>query len=130
MKRSSAAAAIAFACSVFLAGPAFAQGAPQVILIERVDVQKMSAGYRATKIVGSSVVNEANDKIGEIEDLLVQASDRVLYAVLSVGGFIGIGERLVVVPFQGLRITDDRIMLPGGTKAALLELAEFKYAVK
>jgi len=130
MKTTFAVAAILFACAVSVAGPAFAQGAPQVIRIERVDVQKLSAGYRATKIIGSSVVNEANDKIGSIEDLLVQSNDRVLYAVLSVGGFIGIGERMVVVPFQALQITDDRILLPGSTKAELMELAEFKYVVK
>ena len=98
--------------------------------IERVDVQKLSAGYRSSKIVGSPVVNDANEKIGDIEDLLVEPKDKVLFAVLSVGGFLGMGERLVVVPFGSLQIAGNRVLLPGGTKDALKALPEFKYATK
>jgi len=82
--------------TVLFAGPVWAQGAPQTV-IERVDVQKLAAGYRSSKIVGSPVVNDANEKIGDVDDLLVEPSDKVLFAVLSVGGFLGMGERLVVV---------------------------------
>lgn len=112
---------------VLFAGPVWAQGAPQTVSIEHVDVQKLSAGYRASKILGSPVVNDANEKIGDIEDLLVEPSDKVLFAVLSVGGFLGIGERLVVVPFGNLKITGNRVMLSGGTNDALQALPEFKY---
>jgi ribosomal 30S subunit maturation factor RimM len=105
----------------------WAQGAPQTVNIERVDVQKLAAGYRSSKIVGSSVVNDANEKIGTIDDLLVEPSDKVLFAVLSVGGFLGMGEQLVVVPFNSLRIEGNRVVLPGGSKDALEALPKFKY---
>ena len=65
-----------------------------------------------------------------MDDLLVEPSDKVLFAVLSVGGFLGMGERLVVVPFSSLRVAGNRIMLPGGTKNALNALPEFKYATQ
>jgi hypothetical protein len=116
--------------AVLFAGPVWAQGAPQTVSIERVDVVKVAAGYRASKIIGSAVVNDANEKIGDLEDLLVATSDKVLFAVLSVGGFLGIGEHLVVVPFNSLKITGNKVMLPGGTKAALEALPEFKYATE
>jgi PRC-barrel domain len=128
MKRASFVAGAAMASTVLFAGPVWAQGAPQTVSIERVDVQKLSAGYRSSKIVGSSVVNDANEKIGDIEDLLVEPKDKVLFAVLSVGGFLGMGERLVVVPFGSLQIAGNRVLLPGGTKDALKALPEFKYA--
>jgi hypothetical protein len=130
MKRIFLAAGAAIVATLIAAGPVRAQGAPQTISIERVDTQKLSAGYRSSKIVGSPVVNDVNEKIGEIEDLLVEPSDRVLFAVLSVGGFLGIGQRLVVVPFNSLRITDDSVMLPGGTKDAIRVLPPFEYATK
>ena len=128
MKRASLVAGAAMVSTVLFAGPVWAQGAPQTI--ERVDVQKLAAGYRSSKIVGSPVVNDANEKIGDVDDLLVEPSDKVLFAVLSVGGFLGMGERLVVVPFGSLRIAGNRVMLPGGTKDALKALPEFTYATK
>jgi len=130
MKRASLVAGAAMVSTVLFAGPVWAQGAPQTVSIERVDVQKLAAGYRSSKIVGSPVVNDANEKIGEVDDLLVEPSDKVLFAVLSVGGFLGMGERLVVVPFGSLLITGNRVLLPGGTKDALKALPEFKYATK
>ena len=108
----------------------WAQGAPQTVSIERVDVQKLAAGYRSSKIVGSPVVNDGNEKIGDVDDLLVEPSDSVLFAVLSVGGFLGMGERLVAVPFGSLQIAGNKVMPPGGTKDALTALPEFKYATK
>ncbi|HEX5863283.1 MAG TPA: PRC-barrel domain-containing protein [Casimicrobiaceae bacterium] len=130
MKRASLVAGAAMVSTVLFAGPVWAQGAPQTVRIERVDVQKLAAGYRSSKIVGSPVVNDANEKIGDVDDLLVEPSDKVLFAVLSVGGFLGMGEHLVVVPFSSLQIAGNKVMLPGGTKDALNALPEFKYATK
>jgi PRC-barrel domain len=129
-ERASLVAGAAMVSAVLFAGPVWAQGAPQTVSIERVDVHKLAAGYRSSKIVGSPVVNDANEKIGDVDDLLVEPSDKVLFAVLSVGGFLGMGERLVVVPFSSLRVAGNRIMLPGGTKDALNALPEFKYATQ
>ena len=129
-KRACLIVGAAMVSTVLFAGSVWAQGAPQTVSIERVDVQKLSAGYRSSKIVGSPVVNDANEKIGDVDDLLVEPSDKVLFAVLSVGGFLGMGERLVVVPFSSLRVAGNRIMLPGGTKNALNALPEFKYATQ
>ena len=130
MKRASFVAGAALINAVLFTGPVWAQGAPQTVSIERVDVQKLAAGYRSSKIVGSPVVNDANEKIGDVDDLLVEPSDKVLFAVLSVGGFLGMGERLVAVPFGSLQIAGNKVMLPGGTKDALTALPEFKYATK
>jgi len=48
--------------------------------------------------------------------------------VLSIGGFLGMGTRLVVVPYDLLKFADKRVTLPGGTKEGLKMLPEFKYA--
>ena len=81
----------------FLAPHAKAQGVPQSVEIAKVDVQKVAAGYRASKVIGSSVVNDANETIGKIDDLLVTRDGKEPYAVLSIGGFLGMGTHMVVV---------------------------------
>jgi hypothetical protein len=113
----------------FLAAPVNAQGVQQTVPIAKVDVQTVSAGYRASKVIGSNVVNEANETIGKIDDLLVTRDGKEPYAVLSVGGFLGIGARLVVVRYDSLRFDpDNKIVLPGGTKDGLTMLPAFEYA--
>lgn len=105
-----------------------AQGAPQTVVQYSVDVSRVSNGYRAGKIIGSTVYNDAKEDVGKIDDLIVGRDDRVPYATLSVGGFLGVGDKLVVVPFANLQLGPERIVLPGATKAALKDLPKFTYA--
>ena len=107
---------------------AFAQGAPQPVVQYSVDVAKVSNGYRASKIIGASVYNEAKEKIGEVDDLIVNRDDRVPYATISVGGFLGVGEKLVVIAFASLKVGADGMVFPGATKASLKDLPKFVYA--
>jgi hypothetical protein len=111
-----------------LAASANAQGVPQAIEIAKVDVQRVSAGYRASKVIGSTVVNDANETIGKIDDLLVTHDGKEPYAVLSVGGFLSMGTHMVVIRYDSLKFADNKIMLPGGTKDGLKMLPAFHYA--
>ena len=95
MKKTMLLASAAIIGVSFLAAPAKAQGVPQAVEITKVDVQKVAAGYRASKVIGSSVINAANETIGKIDDLLVTRDGKEPYAVLSVGGFLGMGTRTV-----------------------------------
>ena len=113
---------------VFLIANVNAQGVPQAVEITKVDVQRVSAGYRASKVIGSSVVNDANETIGKIDDLLVTRDGKEPYAVLSVGGFLGMGTRMVVIRYDSLKFADNKIVLPGGTKDGLKMLPAFQYA--
>ena len=81
-------------------------------------------------MIGSSVVNDANEFIGKVDDLLVSVDGKEPYAVLSVGGFLGMGTHLVVVPYDTLKFAEKQVMLPGGTKEGLRLLPEFKYATQ
>jgi PRC-barrel domain len=129
MKRVVILAGAAIIALALLSGGAGAQGTPQTVeLLVKVDVQKLAAGYRASKIIGSAVVNDANETIGKIDDLLVSLDGKQPYAVLSIGGFLGMGTHLVVVPYDSLKFADNKVILPGGTKEGLRRLPEFKYA--
>ena len=94
-----------------------------------VDVRPLAEAYRASRMIGGVVLNDKNEKIGTIDDLIVSPNDRVLFAVLSVGGFLGINRRLIAVPYSELKIDDEgrKIILPGASKDALSNLPEFHY---
>lgn len=110
-------------------GNACAQGAPQAITEKRTDVVQLASGYRASKLSGADVYNRNKDTIGTLDDLIVSPSgDRGTYAILSVGGFLGMGKHLVAVPFNDLQINNRRVVLPDATKKSLEALPEFKYA--
>jgi hypothetical protein len=109
-------------------GPAGAQVASQTVELAKVNVQKLAAGYRASKVIGSSVTNDNNETIGKIDDLLVSSDGKDPFAVLSIGGFLGMGSHLVAVPYDSLKFVDKKFVLPGGTKEGLKLLPEFKYA--
>ena len=111
-----------------LSGPAEAQGVPQSVEIVKVDVQKVAAGYRASKVIGNSVLNDAHETIGKIDDLLVTRDGKEPYVVLSIGGFLGMGTHMVVVRYDGLKFDDNKIVLPGGTKDGLKMLPAFEYS--
>ena len=79
-------------------------------------------------MIGSSVVNEAGDTVGSVDDIIIGEDGKTPFVVLSVGGFLGIGNKLVVLPYQQLKTMDRKIVMPGATKDALKDLPEFKYS--
>jgi sporulation protein YlmC with PRC-barrel domain len=83
---------------------------------------------RSSKIVGSNVYNDQNQSIGSIDDILMSDADhKASTVVISVGGFLGMGAKLVSVPFDQLKIGNDKIVMPGATKASLEGMPEYRY---
>jgi PRC-barrel domain len=129
MKKTILLASAAMIGAGFLAVHVSAQGVPQTVEIAKVDVQRVAAGYRASKVIGSSVLNDANETIGKIDDLLVTRDGKEPYAVLSIGGFLGMGTHMVVVRYDSLKFgPDNKIVLPGGSKDGLKMLPAFEYS--
>jgi len=56
----------------------------------------------ASKLIGTTVVSQNNETIGDVNDVLFDRGGQVMAAVIGVGGFLGIGEKDVAVPFQQL----------------------------
>lgn len=103
--------------------PVQAQAVELVIL----DVTAVARGYRASRLTGSSVVNDRDERIGTLDDIILGREEpRALYGILQVGGFLGLGGHLVAVPFQDLRIAaDGKVTLPGASREQLRRLPEF-----
>jgi sporulation protein YlmC with PRC-barrel domain len=113
---------------VLVPSPAFPQGVELV----KVDVSVVGKGLRTSKLLGQSVVNDKDQKIGSLDDIVV-GDDHSLYAVLQVGGFLGLGSHRVAVPYDSLKIDEQngkvqKVELPGASADQLKKLAEFRYS--
>jgi hypothetical protein len=69
-------------------------------------LQQTHDGWRSSRIVGATVYNDNNQSIGTVDDLIVGQDGKVSTAVISVGGFLGIGSKLVGVPYNQLRFEE------------------------
>lgn len=95
---------------------------------QSLDPAAVATGMRASKVVGATVRNGEKESIGTIDDLILTRDTRVPVAVLSVGGFLGIGAKLVAVPFERLTFdAEGNVTLPNATRDSLKALPEFKY---
>lgn len=116
-----------------IGGAAFAQpvvGAT-TLGISATESKTVATGWSLKdSILGKSVYNDLGDTVGKIEDVIVAADGTVSFAILSVGGFLGMGSHDVAIPVKNFRINDGRISLTGATKEALTGLPKFEYTKK
>jgi sporulation protein YlmC with PRC-barrel domain len=105
-------------------------GAATTVALVHVEVAVVAQGYRASELLNRGVYNNKDEKIGTVDDLMIDRGGKTLFAILQVGGFLGIGGHLVAVPYKSLVMKDseNKIILPGATKEALGGLAEFHYS--
>src|ERR1700738_1347065 len=69
--------------------------------------------WRASKVVGLSVYNDNNESLGSINDLLTDKNGNIKAVVLGVGGFLGVGEHLVAVPFDKVKFVNEPVAYTG-----------------
>ena len=106
----------ALAGSAMLAGAAFAQ-TPAATTTDRAgmapaatsDTSSLQGSWRASKIAGLAVYNNSNESIGSINDLLTDKSGNIKAVVIGVGGFLGVGEHLVAVPFDKVKFVTEPV---------------------
>ena len=95
------------------------------------ELKVVAVGWSVKKqILGKTVYNENNQKVGRIEDLIVAPDSAVSFAIIGAGGFVGLGRHDVAVPVQQIKLQDDKFILPGATKEAIKALPKFEYAKK
>ena len=91
--------------------------------------QQPSYSFRATDLIGQDIENAEGDEIGEVEDLIITDDDTILMAVVSVGGFLGIGDKKVAIPYDELTLAEDGEQITfNATKEELEARPEFQYA--
>lgn len=76
----------------------------------------------ASDFIGQSVMNGANESIGDINDIILEKDGGIVAAVVGVGGFLGIGEKSVAVPMENITVTEATDT--GEIKLTTMETAE------
>jgi sporulation protein YlmC with PRC-barrel domain len=93
------------------------------------EITTITKGWSAKKqILGKPVYNEQNEKVGEVDDIIVAPDKSISYAIVSVGGFLGLGEHYVAIPFNQFKADDGKYVLRGATKDVLKAIPNFDYA--
>jgi sporulation protein YlmC with PRC-barrel domain len=98
--------------ATFLASAAMAQtpGSTTRTEVNSASVNHAYKGqWRLNKMIGLDVYNQSNEKVGDISELLVDQSGKIQAAILGVGGFLGVGERLVAINFDQLKFVDQPV---------------------
>lgn len=80
---------------------------------------------RASKMIGSAVYDINNQKIGTIDDLILNRNGQVAVAVVDVGSFLGIGGKDVTVNLTDIKATNDRLTLDR-TKQQLMKAPAYQ----
>jgi sporulation protein YlmC with PRC-barrel domain len=90
----------------------------------------VTLGWSAKRqVLGEPVYNEKTERIGTVDDIVIAADMARSYAIIGVGGFLGVGKRDIVVRLsQLIRQVDGSFVLVGATKDVLKALPPFEYA--
>lgn len=121
---------VGVASAQVLAAPVAGRAPLGVTVIE---MEAVVVGWSAKHdLLGKTVVNDKDDKIGKVDDLIISPSKdgttpAASFAIIGVGGFLGIGKRDVAIPTGQLKINNKQLTLPGATKDAVKALPAFVY---
>ncbi len=91
---------------------------------------KMDGGIRASKIIGASVTGGGNSSqdLGTVNDLILDKDGHAILGVISVGSVLGVGGKLVAVPYTSLHMAGDgKVTLQDGSKDSLGKMPGFTY---
>jgi sporulation protein YlmC with PRC-barrel domain len=107
----------ALAASALLVSVAFAQTptatTDRANMAPSATSSSFQGDWRASKMVGLSVYNDNNQSIGSINDLLTDKNGNIKAVVIGVGGFLGVGEHLVAIPFEKVKFVNEPVAYIG-----------------
>src|SRR5213595_434862 len=113
------------AVSALLASVAFAQSpsattdrATTAAPAAASDTSSFKGNWRASKLLGLNVYNDSNESLGSINDLLADKSGNIKAVVIGVGGFLGVGEHLVAVPFDQVKFVNEPVAYTGASSGS------------
>ena len=92
--------------SSLLASPVYAQTAAPAPASPKTTM-KHSGEWRASKVIGVNVYNQQNEKIGDINEVLIDPAGKVAGVVIGAGGFLGMGEHDVLVKIDQIKFVNE-----------------------
>jgi len=119
---------IALLCS---AGSAAAQvaGGTTTADISITESTQLAMGWSVKKtLMGKTIYNEAGDKVGKVDDLIISPDKNLSYVIVGAGGFVGIGRHDVAIPVSQIKDQAGKLVMAGATKDMIKGMPEFSYA--
>ena len=106
-----------------ISAPAYAQSpqtadraAPAATTTSSQEKLALKGNWRASKLMGLNVYNDANEKLGDINELILDKSGKVAAVVIGVGGFLGMGEHDIAVSMDKLKFVEEPVRTSATTK--------------
>jgi len=124
-------ATLALAGALCCAGPVAAQVAGGTTTVEAniTESTRLAMGWSVKKtLLGKTIYNDAGQKVGKVEDLIISPDRNVSYVIVGAGGFVGIGRHDVAVPVSQIQDKAGKLVMPGVTKDTIKGMPEFAYA--
>jgi len=110
-------ASIAFAQSPSTSDTTKSEMAPAAKSDTSTSPSSFQGNWRASKVVGLNVYNDKNESVGSINDLLTDKNGKIVAVVIGVGGFLGVGEHLVAIPFEKVKFSTEPIVYTSTSSA-------------
>ena len=111
--------------------PAMAQVAGGTTTVDTsvTESTQLAMGWSVKKtLMGKAIYNDAGQKVGKVEDLIISPDRNVSYVIVGAGGFVGIGRHDVAIAITQIRDRGGRLILAGATKDSIKNMAEFTYS--
>lgn len=119
-------ATLAMAGALAAASPVMAQVAGTATSVTESTKEAMGWSVKKT-LMGKNVYNDADVKVGKVEDLIVSPEKNVSYVIVGAGGFVGINRHDVAIPVSQIQNNAGKLVLSGATKASIKAMPEFVY---
>lgn len=113
------------------AGPAAAQVAGGTTTVEAsiTESTTLAMGWSVKKtLMGKTIYNDAGQKVGKVEDLIISPDKNVSYVIVGAGGFVGIGRHDVAIPVTQIQDKAGKLVMAGATKDMVMGMPTFTYA--
>jgi sporulation protein YlmC with PRC-barrel domain len=104
-------------------------GGTTTVGVAVIESTQLAMGWSVKKtLMGKTVYNDAGQKIGKVEDLIISPDKSVSYVIIGAGGFIGIGRHDVAIPVSQIQEQAGKLVMPGATKDTVKSMPAFIYA--
>lgn len=124
-------ATLALAGGLCVIGPVAAQlaGGSTTGGVAAVESGQVAMGWSVKKsLMGKTVYNDAGQKIGKVDDLIISPDKSLSYLIIGAGGFIGLGRHDVAIPVTKIEERGGKLVMAGATKDSLKAMPAFQYA--
>ena len=122
---------LALAAALVAASSAWAQvaGGTTVENVTVTAMTQLAMGWSVKKtLLGKTIYNEAGEKVGKVDDLIISPDRDVSYVIVGAGGFIGIGRHDVAIPVNQIKNQAGKLVMAGATKDMIKAMPQFTYA--